>query len=208
MRRMSFLLLATLAAALACSEIGTWRASRRGPFEGDPTLPRAVVVLGYGNRGVRANAVNRYRVRVGLRTRHGLGDVMVFSGGAVRGAVPEAVLMRDYATGRRRYRGRTLVEKESRSTHENVRNVIPLIEDAEAIAFASHAPHAEKARAELRRLRPDLAERLVRADDYRLGEIPVVKGVVLVRLSLVRLRERWAPRRGDGGRARAARRGE
>lgn len=83
--------------------------------------------------------------------------------------------MADYAREVRGYRGRLLVEPESRSTWENVRNVIPLIEDADRIKIVSHSLHAEKARAYLWRERPDLAARLVRGKDYRLGEWLLVK---------------------------------
>ena len=53
--------------------IGIGRAARADQGERIVALPRgqpaseAIVVLGYGNRGTRANAVNRYRVRAGLR---------------------------------------------------------------------------------------------------------------------------------------------
>ena len=42
--------------------------------------------------------------------------------------------------------------------------------DADRIKIVSQPAHALKARAYLRRQRPDLAQRLVRADDYRPGE--------------------------------------
>lgn len=86
--------------------------------------------------------------------------------------------MADYARAERGYRGPLLVETNSRSTWENVRNAIPLIEDADRIRIVSHPPHAEKARAYLCRLRPDLAARLVRARDYRFGEWMLVKPVL------------------------------
>ncbi|WP_234995731.1 YdcF family protein [Streptoalloteichus hindustanus] len=129
-----------------------------------------VVVLGYRNRGNRINAVNRWRVRAGLRSLDGAQARLVLSGGPVGGARPEAELMADYARRRRGYRGRLCVETESTTTWENIRNVIPLIEDADRIKIVSHSLHAEKARAYLWRQRPDLAARLVRARDYRPGE--------------------------------------
>ena len=47
----------------------------------------AVVVLGYRNRGARANYINRYRVRAGLRSLDPAADdsVLVLCGGTVAG---------------------------------------------------------------------------------------------------------------------------
>ena len=83
--------------------------------------------------------------------------------------------MADYAREICGYRGQLGVETDSRCTWENIRNVIPLIEDADRIKIVSHSLHAENARAYLWRQRPDLAARLVRAQDYRLGEWLLVK---------------------------------
>ncbi|MFE0703758.1 YdcF family protein [Streptomyces sp. NPDC058872] len=165
------------AAALAWGEWLNRRWSRtlvghaEGPVE-------AVVVLGYRNPRDRANLVNRWRVRAGIRslaagrTRDAR---LVFSGGAVGGDVPEARLMAQYARAVLAFHGTVLLEERSRTTWENVTRVIPLIEDVDRIKIASQPAHALKARAYLWRQRPDLAERLVRADDYRPGEWLVAK---------------------------------
>ncbi|TPX04429.1 YdcF family protein [Schumannella luteola] len=143
--------------------------------------PQVVVGLGYGNRGTRANLVNRQRVRAAVRTFRGApGDRLVFSGGPVHSPVPEAELMAHYAREELGVRGEILVETRSRNTRENVRNVVPLLEGAARIALVSNPLHGEYARAELRRIRPDLAERLVRADDYRVGEQLLLKPVMAV----------------------------
>lgn len=110
---------------------------------------------------------------------------LVLSGGPAGGGQPEADLMADYARERHGYRGRLRVETESRSTWENIRNVIPLIEDVDRIKIVSQSLHAEKARAYLWRQRPDLAARLVRGQDYRLGELLLVKPA----LALIGLRK-------------------
>ncbi|MFD6699187.1 MULTISPECIES: YdcF family protein [unclassified Microbacterium] len=164
-------------------------ASVRGLERGRPGGQRAVLVLGYGNRGSRANAVNRYRVRAGLRTLRSAHDALIFSGGAVRGPEPEARILARYAAARG-YRGRMLLETESRSTEENIRNSIVLLEDAGEIAVVSNALHAERARELLRAARPDLAARLVRADDYRFGEIPVIKAIAAALALVERRRSR------------------
>lgn len=77
--------------------------------------------------------------------------------------------MADYAVHVLGYRGHVVLEEESRTTWENITNVIPMVEDADRITIASLPAHALKARVYLRRQRPDLAARLGRADDVRLG---------------------------------------
>jgi uncharacterized SAM-binding protein YcdF (DUF218 family) len=171
------------AAASIWAELVHWRASRRGldtarHADGDAI----VLVLGYRNRGDRANFINRWRVRAGLRSARydGGSSTIVFSGGAVGGARSEASLMAAYARTVRGYRGRIVTESASRTTWENIRNVTPLLESADRIAIVSNPLHAEKAREYLRRQRPDLAGRLVRAADYRFGEMFLLKPILAV----------------------------
>ncbi|MER6473176.1 YdcF family protein [Streptomyces collinus] len=138
----------------------------------------AVVVLGYRNPRPTANLINRWRVRAGIRsvTADRAHDTrVIFSGGAPVGHVAEARVMADYAKSVLGFEGTVLLEDRSATTWENITNVIPLIEDADRIKIASQPAHALKARAYLRRQRPDLAGRLVRADDYRPGEWMVGK---------------------------------
>ncbi|ANZ42463.1 GdmH transporter [Lentzea guizhouensis] len=135
----------------------------------------AVVVLGYRNPRPTANVVNRWRVRAGLRSVSGEGTRVIFSGGAAGGGATEARLMADHAKSVLGFTGEVLLEEESRTTWENIANVIPLLEDAGRIKIVSQPAHALKARAYLRRQRPDLAARLVRADDHRPGEWLLVK---------------------------------
>ena len=177
---------------LIWGEIVSARASRRGLRPASPGAPLVVLVLGYGNRGERATAVNRYRARAAVRTATGPDDVVIASGGSVQGTRAEARILAD-AIEERGFRGRILVETSSRSTPENIENSIPLLERASQIAVVSNSLHAERARALLRARRPDLAERLVRGEEYRFGEIPVIKAVAA---AMARL-ERWRPwRRG------------
>ncbi len=138
----------------------------------------AVVVLGYRNPEAPANFINRWRVRAGIRSVSAgsvHGTRVIFSGGSTTGGVTEAQLMADYAQLVLGFDGTVLLEDESVTTWENITNVIPLLEDVDRIKIASQPAHALKARAYLQRQRPDLAERLVRADDYRPGEWMVVK---------------------------------
>jgi hypothetical protein len=178
-------------AILVWGEATHWRASRRRLGDGRSVGGReAVVVLGYRNRGERANYVNRYRVRAGLRSPDpgATESVLVLCGGAVGGDVPEADLLERYAR-ELGYAGPVLLDPRSRSTWENIQNAIPLIEDADTIKVVSSSVHAEKGRAYLWRLRPDLASRLRRGEDHRVGEVTFVKPAAAV-VGLRNLRRR------------------
>ncbi len=169
-------------AALAWGEWLNWRWSRTlvGRRGGAST---AVVVLGYRNPQATANLINRWRVRAGIRSigADGVhGTRVIFSGGATGGGVTEAQLMADYAKLVLGFGGTVLLEDQSATTWENVTNVIPLLEDVDRIKIASQPAHALKARAYLWRQRPDLAARLVRADEYRPGEWIAVKPLLAV----------------------------
>lgn len=133
-------------------------------------------MLGFANRGPRANLVNRWRARMAVRTAR-LGDAVtvITSGGSVSGPVPEATVLAEYMRCELGWTGPLLQDTESRSTWENVRNVIPMLESADWIVFASNGLHAEKAREYLRRQRPDLASRLVPGEEYRFGEMILAK---------------------------------
>jgi uncharacterized SAM-binding protein YcdF (DUF218 family) len=183
---------AVLVAGLLWSEFEHWRSSRRGMGSqpGQRGTGEAVVVLGFRNRGTRANAINRWRVRAALRSRQPeLGPSrLVLCGGPVGGPVPEAELMACYAREERGYSGVLITELTSRSTWENVRSAIPFIEDADRIKFVSNSLHAEQGRVYLRQLRPDLADRLVPAADYRFGELTLIKPA-LTALGRWRLRQ-------------------
>ncbi|WP_330326796.1 YdcF family protein [Streptomyces pseudovenezuelae] len=151
--------------------------AERGDAEG-AGASSAVVVLGYRNSRATVNLVNRWRVRAGIRSvtaGGGHGTRVIFSGGTTGDGPTEARLMADYARSALGFDGPVLLEDRSTTTWENITNVIPLIEDVDRIKIVSQPAHALKARAYLRRQRPDLAARLVRADDYRPGEWIVVK---------------------------------
>ncbi|MET9132371.1 YdcF family protein [Streptomyces antibioticus] len=145
--------------------------NREGPVE-------AVVVLGFQNPQATANFINRGRVRAGIRSISpdaAQGARLIFSGGSPNGDIAEAQLMADYAKSVLGFDGTVILEDQSRTTWENITHVIPLLEDVDRIKFASQPAHALKARVYLRRQRPDLAERLVRADDYRPAEWTLAK---------------------------------
>jgi len=164
-----------------------WSRSAVGAAAG----PReAVVVLGFRNRGARANLVNRCRVRAALRSIDpGRDSFVVFSGGPVGSEVAEARIMAAYAA-EIGYVGPVVLEETSRTTWENVSHVVPLVEDVDTIKIVSQPSHALKARVYLRRQRPDLADRLAPARDHVLGEWLPAKPVLAVHglLSLRSLR--------------------
>jgi uncharacterized SAM-binding protein YcdF (DUF218 family) len=172
MRRSTGLIVVGAAAVLAWGEWLNRRWSRTlvGNSEGGS---EAVVVLGHRHRQVTANVINRWRVRAGLRsiTPGNRRDTrVIFSGGASGSGTTEARLLADHARSVLRFDGIVLLEEESRTTWENITNVIPLLADVDRIKIASQPAHALKARMYLRRQRPDLATKLVAADDYRPGE--------------------------------------
>jgi uncharacterized SAM-binding protein YcdF (DUF218 family) len=165
------------AAVLAWGEWANWRWSRALVGNSEGALA-AVVVLGYRNSRTTVNLVNRWRVRAGIRSvtaDGGHGTRVIFSGGTTGSGATEARLMADYAKSVLAFDGPVLLEDRSTTTWENIANVIPLLENVDRIKIVSQPAHALKARAYLRRQRPDLAARLVRADDYRPGEWIVVK---------------------------------
>jgi uncharacterized SAM-binding protein YcdF (DUF218 family) len=136
----------------------------------------AVVALGFRNKGTTANPINRWRVRIAVRSASLADDVtLVFSGGAAHGERPEAELMADYARAKLGFTEDVVLETESSTTWENITNALPLIASADQIVFASQPAHALKARAYVRRQHPELAARLVRGADYRGGEWAPIK---------------------------------
>jgi uncharacterized SAM-binding protein YcdF (DUF218 family) len=185
---------ALVAGALAASELIHRAASTRG-LGGSPGRPdgsvgrEAVVVLGFGDAGPRANRVNRYRVDAALRSMdpRAASTALVLCGGSVMGDEPEARILARYAR-ERGYTGPVVLEEASRSTRENVANAIPLIEDADTIRIVSDSVHAEEARTYLRAARPDLADRLAHAAEYRFGEVTWMKPLAIVVAVLRRAR--------------------
>ncbi len=61
--------------------------------------------------------------------------------------------MADYAKSVLGFDGTVILEDQSRTTWENITNVIPLLEDVDRIKIVSQPAHALKARAYLRRQR-------------------------------------------------------
>lgn len=195
---------AGLAGIFAFAEITHWASSRRrlGTTRSTAGSDQIIVVLGYGNRGERANGINRFRVRAGVRSidPRARSAVIIFCGGAVAGSSAEAVVLERFARRQLGFTGRSLLETESTTTWENIANATSLI-DAELkpgslISIVSNSHHAEKARDHLRQMRPDLARLLVRGGDYRFGEEPFAKPIAAIRgLAALRTLDRQQSRR-------------
>ncbi|NNH68514.1 YdcF family protein [Nocardia uniformis] len=171
MRKRTWFTSTSLVLLLLWGEWANWRASRR--FVGSATGPaEAVVVLGYRNTGTRANPMNRWRVRAGLRSvdPDAAESRLILCGGACAGPYSEAALMARYAVDTCGYRGEPVLEELSRSTWENIAFAIPYLEDVDRIKIVSIPMHAEKGRRYLLRQRPDLAARLVPGAEYRFGD--------------------------------------
>jgi uncharacterized SAM-binding protein YcdF (DUF218 family) len=152
--------------------LGRHRASEAGAGAG------AVVVLGFpSRRGGRPHPLQHWRTEIAVRSlAPGAGGLLVFTGGGPPGAPTEAEAMARYA---REVLGvpaeRIRLETAARSTWENIAFALPFVESAETVAIASDPLHAARGRRYLHRQRPDVAARLVPADDYRVGDHPWLK---------------------------------
>lgn len=162
---------AVLGLFLGWAEWTTWKVSRDALPAGS-TEPRRIVdgesvlVL-----GCPLPILQRWRVRIAVRSTDPERAQFVFSGGAVRGPVPEAQMMANYAVHDLGVPvHNVVVEDRSRTTVENIVNSAPLMADSPAIKIASNTFHARRARQILRDESPELAARLVRARDYVLLE--------------------------------------
>lgn len=158
------------------------RVAARRSLGANPAPGRTVVVvLGFRNAGTRINAVNRWRARAGVATAEALdADLVVFSGGGPGGAVEADLLAREAL--RAGLRRPTVRERTSRTTRENLAFSVDHLETATRIALVSNPLHAQRARAHLRDLRPDLADRLV-------APVVVAEGLWVVALPLASLYE-------------------
>lgn len=165
---------AAAAAIVAVVELAHRRASRHPGSYGAPrpdATSEALIVLGYGSRPGTVNAVQRWRCEIAVRSRSaGRASTVVFSG---RGpsVEAEARVMAAHAQDVLGLPATAVVlEKMSNSTWENIALSLPLVEHAEVIKIVSDPMHARRGRTYAQALRPDLAERLAPADDYRFLE--------------------------------------
>lgn len=171
LRRCALVVGAGGVAAVAVGEASEAVASRM-LVPGGAHPPDLVVVLGYHNRHPsQINRVNRWRVQAGVRSMAPGSRLLLCGGARQAGATSEAALMAGYALGTLGVDPAVVsLDESSMTTWENVAHAIPAIEQARRVAVVSQPLHALKARWYLRRQRPDLADRLVRGREHRLGE--------------------------------------
>jgi DUF218 domain len=111
--------------------------------------------------------LQRWLVRIAVRSTDPERARFVFSGGAVRTPVSEAQMMADYAVQALGVPpGNVTIEDQSRTTAENIVNSAELLADDSVIMIASNTFHARRARQLIRDESPELASRLIRARDY------------------------------------------
>lgn len=169
-RTTTWAVLASGAALLAWAEMHTWRASHQ---DYPPPIARldgdgedVVLVLGFPpRRDGMPGVLQRWRTRIALRSAP-RGALFVFSGGAVHGDVPEAVVMAAYARALGICPDRIVRETRATSTRENLAYALPWLEGARSIRIASNTFHARRARRYLRETDPQLWRRLVRTHDF------------------------------------------
>lgn len=137
------------------------RWSRRGSHAG-PAGDVAVVVLGYPGHTPPGRALQRWRVRMGIRAleRHP-GARLVLSGGVTFGAVSEAAQMASIARAMGAPTRSILLDERSTTTWENVMFSRPLVDRADRIVLVSDGVHAARARRYWLRQFPHDAGRVV-----------------------------------------------
>ena len=172
--------------ALAIAEWLTWRASadlvhtsRRDP--GDVAAGEVVLVLGCPSRADGgASAMQRWRTRIAVRSTDPSIGRILFSGGATTGGRSEAAVMADYAVHRLHVpRSAIDLEEDATTTWENVSLTLPRLKAATRVKIASNTFHARRARRYVLKQDPDLAARLHRAADYKLGEGAPIKPLLV-----------------------------
>ena len=94
----------------------------------------------------------------------------------MKGEIPEAALLAE-AVRALGWDGPIRLDRSSTTTWENIDQARLLVGDVDRIIICSNGLHAMKAREYLRRQDPHLAALLAPADEYRFGEMTLVKPV-------------------------------
>ncbi len=152
-----------------------------------------VIVLGYPTRrNGRPHPIQRWRVRLGVRTMRALSaERLVFTGGAVANEFIEAETMAALATAAGVPAAAIALEREARSTWQNVAYTAPLVDDLDYVVITSDPLHARRARSYWIEQRPADAERVFVSDARRPFE-STWSAVPTAAVEVVRsLRHRW-----------------
>ncbi|KJE23494.1 hypothetical protein FF36_02200 [Frankia torreyi] len=201
-RRLS-VAVAVASTPVVLAEALSWVASRqlRGDGRAHPAGrgAQAVIVLGFpSTRAGTLHPLQRWRTEIGVRSLAPDADsLLIFTGGGPPGAVTEAQAMAGYARDTLGVPAAKIrLETAARTTWENITFAVPIAESARTLTIASDPLHAARGRRYLHRLRPDLADRLVPADDYQVLDhwwlkLPIA-GYELARAAL-RAAQRHAP---------------
>ena len=186
------IVVAAAAAGLVAAEVVHRRAAEVGPAGHVGACTEAIIVLGYrSERDGAPSPVQRWRCQIAVRSIVGSrSSTLIMSGWN-----GEAEVMAAYAHDVLGVPADHIVlEKQARSTWENIAYSLPIAQDYDVIKIASDPLHARRARRYIARLRPDLLPRLEPATAYRLLEHPVLKagtfGYELLRPLVRRARNR------------------
>lgn len=168
---------AVAAAALATAEVVHRRTADSVPTAHIGACTEAIIVLGYrSGRDGTPSPVQRWRCQIAARSMdRSRSSTLIMSGWN-----GEAEVMADYT---HEVLGvpadHIVVEKQARTTWENVAYSLPIAQDYDVIKIASDPLHARRARRYVARLRPDLLPLLEPTTAYRPLEHPVLKAGTL-----------------------------
>ncbi len=164
LRRSPRWLIAAIAGLVVAAELLHQRAGQSAiaPDEGSAV----VVVLGYPTlRSGRPHPIQRWRVRLGVRTMRATGaSHIIFSGGSPRNAHTEAETMARLAVAADVPDAAIIVETESVSTWQNVAYCEPLTRGFDHVILASDPLHAKRAHRYWIEQHPDDRERIYVSD--------------------------------------------
>jgi uncharacterized SAM-binding protein YcdF (DUF218 family) len=180
-------LVATVLGVLSWGEWITWRGSRQALPAAHPHAPSEprreyVLILGFASDGKHgANAVQRWRSRIAVRSADKETAQFIFSGASKHGGLSEAEVMANYAVEVLGLpEGNVILETQATTTWENIAYSIPLMREADSIKIASNTFHARRGRRYLAMQSPLLADRLLRASDYKLAEFTLGKPLLAI----------------------------
>lgn len=200
-----------MAGYLAVGEAGHAWAHWQGLGQAPAVAGRreVILLLGYPSKPDGSpHPLQRWRARIAARSisPQAASSQIVCTGAAVRGGRSEAAVLADLLHELGVAHSQVVLEEQARTTWQNVEFAIPLLRQADVIKVASNSLHAWRARRFLARQRPELAERVAAADDYRFGECWWLKTPLVIYEAVGQWREWRHPRLPDASPPPAAER--